>query len=287
MGTLNVSFEFFTPKDETAAPGFWQAVERLDALAPGFFSLTCGAGGSDRERSDRTVRAMNRRIDSPVAAHITCAGFPRSEVDRTVTGWRDIGVRRIVALRGDMPGMQGPFRPHPDGYRNAADLVAGLVRMGGFDISVGCYPECHPDSPSVEADIDNLKRKVDAGADRAITQYFFDAEVFLRFRDRARAAGIAVPLVVGVMPIHHFGRLRNFSQRCGASIPGWLAERFDGLDDDPETRDLLAATTAAELCQRLRAEGVDDFHFYTLNKAHLVFAVARILGVKPALEQAA
>ncbi len=282
-----ISLEFFPPQKPEAEPGFWQALEKLGGLRPAFVSLTYGAGGSDRARSDRILGGLLERGLAEPAAHITCVGAPRAFVDDCVSAWAEAGIRRLVALRGDMPDLGAPFRPHPQGYENAADLVAGLSRIGDFDISVACYPEIHPDAPSSQADLDNLKRKLDAGATRAISQYFFDAETFLRFRDRARQAGIAQPIVPGILPIFHFGKVRNFSQRCGTTMPDWLVARFDGLDDDPETRDLVAATTAGELCQTLLREGVESFHFYTLNRAKLTLAICRMLGLRPQLEEAA
>ncbi|MDJ0945198.1 MAG: methylenetetrahydrofolate reductase [Kiloniellales bacterium] len=282
-----ISLEFFPPAKPQAEAGFWQALERLAGLEPEFVSLTYGAGGTSRDRSDLILGGLLERGLAEPAAHITCVAASRDEIDACVRAWAEAGIGRLVALRGDMPELGAPFRPHPRGYENAADLVAGLRRLGDFDISVGCYPESHPDSPSPRADLDNLKRKLDAGAARAISQYFFDAETFLRFRDRARAAGIAQPVVPGILPIFHFGKVRNFSQRCGTVVPDWLAARFEGLDDDPETRDLVAATTASELCQSLLREGVESFHFYTLNRAKLTLAICRMLGLRPQLEEAA
>ncbi|MCG8597343.1 MAG: methylenetetrahydrofolate reductase [NAD(P)H] [Kiloniellales bacterium] len=288
MNTLpRISLEFFPPAKPQAEAGLWQALERLGGLQPEFVSLTYGAGGTSRDRSDRILAGLLDRGLAEPAAHITCVAATRGAVDDCIRTWAEAGIRRLVALRGDMPELGAPFRPHPEGYDNAADLVAGLRRLGDFDISVGCYPEVHPDSPSLQADLDNLKRKLDAGAARAISQYFFDAEVFLRFRDRARRAGITQPIVPGILPIFHFGKVRSFSQRCGASVPQWLAARFDGLDGDPETRDLVAATTASELCQTLLREGVESFHFYTLNRAKLTLAICRMLGLRPQLEEAA
>ncbi len=288
MTTLpRISLEFFPPAKPQAEAGFWQALEKLSGLQPEFVSLTFGAGGSSRDRSDRILGGLLERGLAEPAAHITCVAASRSSTDDCVRAWAEAGIRRLVALRGDMPELGAPFRPHPQGYENAADLVAGLNRIGDFDISVGCYPEVHPDSPSLQADLDNLKRKLDAGATRAISQYFFDAETFLRFRDRARRAGITQPIVPGILPVFHFGKVRNFSQRCGTSVPDWLAARFDGLDGDPETRDLVAATTASELCLTLLREGVETFHFYTLNRATLSLAVCRMLGLRPQLKEAA
>ena len=284
---LDISFEFFPPAAGPAEAGFWAALDRLAPLEPGFISLTYGAGGTARERNDRILRALLARGRALPAGHLTCVGAPRAETDAVAREWAAAGLRRVVALRGDMPGLKAPYAPHPEGYRNAAELVAGLRRISDFDISVAAYPECHPDSADLVSDLDNLKRKFDAGADRALTQYFFDAETFLRFRDRARRAGIAAPLVPGILPITDYGKISAFSARCGTSVPAWLAARFEGLDSDPETRALVAATTASELCQRLIAEGITAFHFYTLNKAPLSLAVCRMLGLRPTLQEAA
>ena len=284
---LDISFEFFPPAAGPAEAGFWTALDRLAPLEPGFISLTYGAGGTTRERNDRILRALLARGRALPAGHLTCVGAPRAETDAVAREWAAAGLRRVVALRGDMPGLKAPYAPHPEGYRNAAELVAGLRRISDFDISVAAYPECHPDSADLVSDLDNLKRKFDAGADRALTQYFFDAETFLRFRDRARRAGIAAPLVPGILPITDYGKISAFSARCGTSVPAWLAARFEGLDSDPETRALVAATTASELCQRLIAEGITAFHFYTLNKAPLSLAVCRMLGLRPTLQEAA
>ena len=284
---LDISFEFFPPAAGPAEAGFWTALDRLAPLEPGFISLTYGAGGTARERNDRILRALLARGRALPAGHLTCVGAPRAETDAVAREWAAAGLRRVVALRGDMPGLKAPYAPHPEGYRNAAELVAGLRRISDFDISVAAYPECHPDSADLVSDLDNLKRKFDAGADRALTQYFFDAETFLRFRDRARRAGIAAPLVPGILPITDFAKISAFSARCGTSVPAWLAARFEGLDSDPETHALVAATTASELCQRLIAEGITAFHFYTLNKAPLSLAVCRMLGLRPTLQEAA
>ena len=284
---LDISFEFFPPATGPAEAGFWTALDRLAPLEPGFISLTYGAGGTARERNDQILRALLARGRALPAGHLTCVGAPRAETDAVAREWAAAGLRRVVALRGDMPGLKAPYAPHPEGYRNAAELVAGLRRISDFDISVAAYPECHPNSADLVSDLDNLKRKFDAGADRALTQYFFDAETFLRFRDRARRAGIAAPLVPGILPITNYGKISAFSARCGTSVPAWLAARFEGLDSDPETRALVAATTASELCQRLIAEGITAFHFYTLNKAPLSLAVCRMLGLRPTLQEAA
>ena len=262
-------------------------MEKLKALAPEFFSLTYGAAGSDQTRGENLVVALSDAQNLPVAAHITAVGAPKAKINNLARRWAASGVRRLVALRGDMPELGAAFQPHPQGYGDAADLVAGLRRIADFDISVAAYPESHPDSPSQAADLDNLKRKLDAGASRAITQYFFDAELFLRFRDRAKAAGITQPLVPGILPIHSFAQLESFSARCGASVPTWLKKRFYQLDQDPELRALVAASTAAELCRRLETEGVKHFHFYTLNRPALTLAACRTLGFTPVLQEAA
>ena len=284
---LDISFEFFPPAVGPAEVGFWAALDRLAPLAPGFISLTYGAGGTSRERNDRILRALLARGCAEPAGHLTCVGATRAETDAVARDWAAAGLRRVVALRGDTPGLKTPYAPHPEGYRNAAELVAGLRRISDFDISVAAYPERHPDSADLVSDLNNLKRKFDAGAERALTQYFFDAETFLRFRDRACRAGIAGPLVPGILPITDYAKISAFSARCGTSVPVWLAARFEGLDSDPETRALVAATTASELCQRLIAEGVTAFHFYTLNRAPLSLAICRMLGLKPTLQEAA
>jgi len=285
-----ISFEFFPPANPKAEAQFWDGIGRLAPLAPAFFSLTYGAGGSARERNDRIIRALLRRGDVAVAAHLTCAGASRAELDELASGWAAAGLKRIVALRGDAPGHSAAFVPHPEGYRSTAEFVAGLRRIADFDISVAAYPECHPQAASPAADLDTLKHKLDAGATRAITQFFFEPECFLRFRDRAIAAGIEKEIVPGVLPIFDFAKVVEFSRRCRAIVPGWLSARFAGLDGDSETSLLVAAATATELCHRLRAEGVAAFHFYTLNRAALTHAVCRSSGFltsTPAVEEAA
>lgn len=280
---VNVSFEFFPPKTDAAEANLWSAIRRLEPLNPAFVSVTYGAGGSTRERTHRTVQRIISETTLRPAAHLTCVEASRAEVDKVIEGYKAIGVDHIVALRGDPPGaagIGGAYTPRADGYANATELTAALNRIGGFEVTVGAYPEKHPESPSIDHDIDVLKAKVDAGATRAVTQFFFDIEAFLRFRDRVRAAGVTIPLIPGVMPVSNFAGLKRMTAACGAALPDWLAGHFDGLDDDPETRKLLAASIAAETCARLQEEGFSDFHFYTLNRAELVYAICRVLGVR-------
>lgn len=277
-----VSFEFFPPKTDAMEERFWDSVHKLAPLNPRFVSVTYGAGGSTRERTLRMVSQIQSQTGVNAAAHLTCVGATRDEVDAVVRGYQAAGVRRIVALRGDPPeGVGQPFAPHPDGYRNAADLVAGIRRIGDFDISVAAYPEKHPQSPDWATDIDNLKRKLDAGATRAVTQMFFENADYFRFVERARKAGITAPIVPGIQPIHSFRQIAGFAARCGASIPKWVAERFDGLDDEPDTHALVASAVASEQVLELVDEGVTEFHFYTLNRSNLVLALARLLGIRP------
>ena len=279
---FDVSFEFFPPKTDEMEKRFWEALGRLAPLHPRFVSVTYGAGGSTRERTLRMVSRITADSGVPAAAHLTCVGASRAEVDAVVDGYRAAGVSRIVALRGDpAAGIGTVFEPHPEGYRSAAELVAGIRRVGDFDISVAAYPEKHPESPDWAADIDNLKRKLDAGANRAITQMFFDNADYFRFVDRARAAGITAPIVPGIQPIHSFKQISGFAARCGARIPAWIAERFEGLDEDPETHALVASAVAAEQVLELIDNGITEFHFYTLNRANLVLALARLLGIRP------
>lgn len=279
---VSVSFEFFPPKTEKMQESLWECVKRLEPLAPKFVSVTYGAGGSTRERTHDTVVRIARETALKPAAHLTCVGHVRGEVDDIARRYWDEGIRHIVALRGDMPDNSGRYEPTPGGYAYAVDLVKGLRRIADFEISVAAYPEMHPDAPSAAFDLDNLKAKVDAGATRAITQYFFDVDVYRRFVDRARAAGITVPIVPGILPVTNFAQVRKFSAACGAGVPQWMADLFEGLDDDPDTRRLVAATVAAEQCRALAADGVDEFHFYTLNRADLAYAISHILGVRPA-----
>ena len=277
-GDADVSFELFPPQTPKGVETLWNAVETLAPLGPRFFSVTYGAGGTTQAPTFATVTRIEREAAVPAAAHLTCVGASRDEVDEIARGYWQAGVRRIVALRGDAPNMQGRFVPHPDGYENAAALVAGLRRVAPFDISVAAYPERHPDSAYLAADLDNLKRKIDAGADRALTQFFFSAEAFFRFRDAAAAAGITAEIVPGILPVSNVAQTRKFAAACGASIPAWMDRLFEGLDAHPEARKLVAATIAAELCRRLYAGGVRHFHFYTLNRAELSFAICHLLG---------
>ncbi|MBN9335971.1 methylenetetrahydrofolate reductase [NAD(P)H] [Devosia sp.] len=279
---LQISFEFFPPKTDAMEEKFWESINKLAPLKPRFVSVTYGAGGSTRERTLRMVRNITSDTGVPAAAHLTCVGASKGEVNDVVHGFAEAGVKSIVALRGDPPeGIGQPFVPHPQGYQNAADLVAGIRKIGDFDISVAAYPEKHPQSADWDADIDNLKRKVDAGANRAITQMFFRNADYLRFVERARKAGVNAPIVPGIQPIHSFKQISGFAARCGASIPDWLAERFQGLEDDPDTHALVAAAVAAEQVTELLDEGVTEFHFYTLNRSNLVLALARLLGRRP------
>jgi methylenetetrahydrofolate reductase (NADPH) len=279
---LRVSFEFFPPKTAEMEQSLWQAVARLAPLDPHFVSVTYGAGGSTRERTHATVKRILAETMLTPAAHLTCVAASRGEVDAVAGAYVQAGVRHIVALRGDPPdGLGERFAPHPEGYRNAADLVAGIKRIADIEVSVSAYPEKHPDSPTVEADIDMLKAKIDAGASRAITQFFFDNALYFRYLDRVRARGIAIPIVPGILPVLNFKQTKNFAARTGASVPDWLAARFDGLDDDAATRKLIAAAVAAEQVLDLLDRGVTEFHFYTMNRADLVYAICHLLGVRP------
>lgn len=277
---VSVSFEFFPPKTEKMQETLWECIRRLEPLAPKFVSVTYGAGGSTRERTHDTVTRIARETSLKPAAHLTCVGHSRGEVDDIARRYWDEGVRHIVALRGDAPEGSGGYVPTPDGYDYAVDLVKGLKKIADFEISVAAYPEGHPEAPSAAFDLDNLKRKVDAGATRAISQYFFDGDVYRRFLDKARAAGITVPIIPGILPVTNFAQVKKFSAACGASVPQWMADLFEGLDDDPETRRLVAATVAAEQCRMLAKDGVEEFHFYTLNRADLAYAISHILGVR-------
>lgn len=280
-GDIAVSFEFFPPKTEKMEQTLWDAIGTLAPLGPRFVSVTYGAGGSTRERTHATVARIARETGIPAAAHLTCVEASREEVDQVARDYWEAGVRHVVALRGDPPAGPGTaFVPHPAGYANAAELVEGLKRIAPFEVSVAAYPECHPDSADPCADLDNLKRKLDAGATRAITQFFFEPETFFRFRDDAAAAGIDAEIVPGIMPITSFSAVQRMSALCGTAIPAWLADQFRGLDEKPQARQLVAATLAAELCRRLYAGGVRDFHFYTLNRAELSYAICHLLGLR-------
>ncbi|WP_405240082.1 methylenetetrahydrofolate reductase [Lentisalinibacter orientalis] len=275
-----VSFEFFPPGSEKMEQTLWRSIERLAPLRPRFVSVTYGADGSTRERTHGIVSRILRETDLTAAPHLTCVGASRGEIDDIARQYWDIGVRHIVALRGDPPKDSDGYTPHPEGYAYAADLVAGLKRVADFDVSVAAYPEVHPEAPSAAFDLDNLKRKLDAGASRAITQFFFDIEDFLRFRDRCAAAGIGAPIVPGILPITRFPQLQRFAEGCGARVPDWLVHRFDGLDDDAETRQLIAASVAIEQARELERYGVREFHFYTLNRSELTYAICHALGVR-------
>jgi len=280
--TLRVSFEFFPPKTDEMESRLWETIKRLEPLAPHFVSVTYGAGGSTRDRTGRTVRRIGRETTLTPAAHLTCVDASRDEVDDVVRDYAAAGVRHFVALRGDpAEGVGALYRPHPGGYANGAELTAAIARLGDFDITVSAYPEKHPESPDFSTDIEMLKRKVDNGAARAITQFFFDNDVYERYVERVRRAGIFVPIIPGILPVHHIGQVTNFARRTGAHVPAWLAERFAGLDHDPQTHALVAAAVAAEQVLDLIERGVRDFHFYTLNRADLAFAICHLIGVRP------
>jgi methylenetetrahydrofolate reductase (NADPH) len=281
LGSPRVSFEFFPPKTEAIEVQLWESIRKLEQLQPSFVSVTYGAGGSTRDRTHRTVSRIVNETSMQPAAHLTVVGASRAEVDSVLQDYWNAGVRHIVALRGDPPaGVNAPFEPHPEGYANAAALVEGARKVGAFDISVAVHPEKHPASATWAHDIENFKQKLDAGATRGISQFFFDGDAFLRFRDRLAAAGVTAPIVPGIMPVTNVKGLRKMAEGCGASIPGWMIRLFEGLDDDPDTRRLVAAATTAQLCAQLAAEGVEDFHFYTLNRADLTLAICRIIGVR-------
>ena len=278
--SVAVSFEFFPPHDDEMQAVLWKSIKRLAGLQPRFVSVTYGADGSTRERTHNVVSRMVQETDLTAAPHLTCIGATRGEIDDIARRYWDMGIRHLVALRGDPePGSDG-YQPHPDGYQYAADLVAGLKNVADFDISVAAYPEVHPEAPNPLFDLDNLKRKLDAGASRAITQFFFDVDVFLRFRDLAAAAGIESAIVPGILPITRFPQLERFASRCGASVPTWLRDRFSGLENDAETRQMIAASTAIDQVHKLQAEGLSEFHFYTLNRSELTFAICHALGVR-------
>ena len=278
---IRVSFEFFPPRSDEMEARLWQTVMRLEPLRPCFVSVTYGAGGTTRERTARTVRRILAETGLTPAAHLTCVDAERHEVDAVIREFAAMGVTRFVALRGDpAEGAGAAYRPYPGGYANGADLVGALKRAGDFDVSVSAYPEKHPQSPDFATDIDMLKRKVDNGATRAITQFFFDNDLYERYVERARRAGIYIPIVPGILPVHNFAQVANFSARCGALVPNWLAERFDGLENDPQTHALVASAVAAEQVLDLVERGVGDFHFYTMNRADLAFAVCHMIGIR-------
>lgn len=278
----SVSFEFFPPKNEEMEVALWDSVRRLEPLGPSFVSVTYGAGGSTRERTHATVKRMVEETALKPAAHLTCVSASKDEVDEVIRSYWDAGVRHVVALRGDPAGGLGTsYEPHPQGYHQTSDLVAGLKRIGAFEVTVSAYPEKHPEAPSLDADIDALKKKVDAGATRAITQFFFDNDVYFRYLDKVRAAGIEIPVLPGIVPVQNFKQTANFARKTGASVPQWLADRFDGLEDDAATRRLVAAAVCAEQVLDLIDRGVSDLHFYTMNKADLVYAICHLVGLKP------
>ncbi|MEL7185787.1 MAG: methylenetetrahydrofolate reductase [Pseudomonadota bacterium] len=276
----NVSFEFFPPNTEAMEQTLWNSIERLAPLTPRFVSVTYGADGSTRERTHAAVARIIADTDLTPAPHLTCIGASRGEIDDIAREYWDMGVRHLVALRGDAPKGADKYEPHADGYAYASDLVAGLRKVADFDISVAAYPEVHPEAPNAAFDLDNLKRKLDAGASHAITQFFFDIDVFLEFRDRCAAAGIDKHIVPGILPITRFPQLERFADMCGASVPGWLRDRFAGLEDDAETRQMIAASVAIEQVRRLEDAGVNEFHFYTLNRSELTYAICHALGVR-------
>lgn len=286
-GRPTVSFEFFPPKDEAMERTLWESVERLAPLQPRFVSVTYGADGSTRARTHSIVTGIQKNTSLTAAPHLTCIGAPREEILDIARDYWANGIRHIVALRGDPPQGSGKYVAHPQGFAYAVDLVKGLKSVGNFEISVATYPEPHPESPSPDFELQNLKAKIDAGADRAITQFFFDTQLFLRFRDQCAAAGIQASIVPGILPITRFPQMFRMAQRCGASVPQWLEHRFDGLDSDPDTRRLIAAAVAIEQVQELQRHGVEEFHFYTLNRAELSYAICHALGVRPVLAQAA
>ncbi len=278
---LKLSFEFFPAKDPVAEEKTWESIKKLENFNPQFFSVTFGAGGGERLKSDSFVKRINKDSHVPVAGHLTCVDMSKDEINDLALGWFEKGVKKIVALRGDVRESGKKYYPHSSGYINAADMVAGLKKLANFEIAVGGYPEIHPDSKNKQDDIDNLKRKVDAGADKIITQYFFDKDIFLRYRDTVTNAGIKAQLIPGIMPISNFKKIKNFSAMCGASIPDWIANEFSNLDDTPEVQQFVGASLASDLVKDLKKEEVNEFHFYTLNKYELTFAVcSRLLSLQ-------
>ena len=282
---LNVSFEFSPPKTPEAETSLWEAIRRLEPLNPEFVSVTYGAGGSTRERTHRTVMRMLKETTLKPAAHLTCVDASRAEVDEVIQDYWDAGIRHIVALRGDPPGqIGGAYQPRADGYANATELARGITAIAPFEISIGVYPQVHPESPSIEHDINVLKAKIDAGATRAISNFFFDIDGFLRYVDRVRAAGVTIPVIPGIMPVSNFKGLRKMADANGVRLPDWLGNLFEGLDKDPETRRLISCSIATEMCAKLEEQGFRDFHFYTLNRADLVYAICRVLGVRETVQ---
>lgn len=285
---IQVSFEFFPPKTPEMEKTLWASIARLVPLKPRFVSVTYGAGGSTRERTHGTIARMLRETSLTPAAHLTCVGATKEETDSVVRDYWDVGVRHIVALRGDpVTGAGTKYEPHPGGYEGSPELIAGIKKVGNFEISVSAYPEKHPDSASLEAELDLLQRKVDAGATRAITQFFFGNDLYFRYLDRVRARGIDIPIVPGIIPVLNFAQVKKFAEMCGSHVPNALADRFAGLDNDPQTRQLVAATVVAEQVNDLRQRGVSEFHFYTLNRSELVFAICHLLGIRPETSAAA
>jgi methylenetetrahydrofolate reductase (NADPH) len=280
-GDAEISFEFFPPKTEKMEEQLWDSIVTLEPLRPRFVSVTYGAGGSTRERTHNTVARIAKETGIAAAAHLTCVDATRAEIDEIADAYWAAGVRHIVALRGDPPNAGGRFEPHPEGYASAAELVEGLCKRHPFEISVSAYPETHPEALSAAKDIDFLKKKLDAGATRAITQFFFEPETFFRFRDAVAAAGIDPEIVPGIMPVSNFAAVHRMSKMTGTAVPEWMAHLFEGLDDHPSARQLVAATIAAEMCRRLYAGGVRQFHFYTLNRAELSYAICHLLGKRP------
>jgi len=279
--SVNISFEFFPPTTEKMVDKLWETVKRLGPLDPKFVSVTYGAGGSTRERTHDLVSKIRKETDLAPAAHLTCVGASKGEVEDVAEQYWESGIRHIVALRGDPPEGGQSFVPHPDGFKGSVELIENLKKKHDFEISVGCYPEIHPDAVSSIADIDYLKRKIDAGATRAITQFFFEPDAYLRFVDRAQAQGVNIPIIPGILPVTSYSKIRQFSAQCGTQVPAWLTHLFEGLDEDPATRNLVAAMVASEQCRQLQKAGVKDFHFYTLNRADLVYAICHTLGVRP------
>ena len=279
-GDAEMSFEFFPPKTEKMEETLWESIKTLEPLGPRFVSVTYGAGGSTRERTHATVARIQRETSLSAAAHLTCVEATKDEIDDVARAYWAAGVRHIVALRGDSPTSGQPYAQHPGGYENAAALVAGLTKLHPFEVSVAAYPECHPDSPHAAHDLDNLKRKFDNGATRAITQFFFEPETFFRFRDQMSGAGIEGEVVPGIMPVTNFASVKRMAAMCNTDVPAWMARLFDGLEDHPAARQLIAATLTAELCRKLYAGGVKQFHFYTLNRAELTYAICHLLGVR-------